>query len=528
MAIIWVDPYLDSAGGGIHGTTSSGSGTYSAPYSWWDLNGYNALGSSNVFNEGDEIRFKGLPEGDFWGSLQSWASVNQQSGEDYQWYMSSTADRFLKVISRYNNNKELYIYQNPGYNYLNSVRGNGTWHAPLPMLDNSGYYVFDSNKLIDNPNSKNTNYSCLQRSMFNYTYNTTTNPAKVTAGWTSETTQGGITFIAMAPNWRIAVGNSSPTSQPGQADCKVLWDCLDTLVFGFGDNEDIAISGIEVKVKAIVGANYNSSDYIYISSGFTTNPNNNDYTSLSFTPGTIKLDHIVTGSYCNMYSYAPNSNGNILQPEIFIDTFVKGYYRGLLRLYNDSSTPATDDPQWTYRLKKVFMQYGQDVYGGWSSNKPKVNLVLENNFEWLQGSGGSSYTWNFNNIDVISETVGTDEPNNNPQWTIGVSSLRADGTGSVPISYSPVPPLTRSLTDNNYYVLYSNSTSLLKSASIDSLLGIWYNEYIIENSGETIDTVSSTPATMLPAANNSSYIKNSSGLGKIFVAYESTSDNAIS
>ncbi|MGA1048668.1 MAG: hypothetical protein ACO3UU_11710, partial [Minisyncoccia bacterium] len=65
MAIIWVDPYLDTVNGGIHGTTGSGSGTYTSPYSWWDMNGSNALSTSSI-NEGDEIRIKGLSDSSFW------------------------------------------------------------------------------------------------------------------------------------------------------------------------------------------------------------------------------------------------------------------------------------------------------------------------------------------------------------------------------------------------------------------------------------------------------------------------------
>ena len=32
MTVYWVDPYLESSGGGIHGTTGNGSGTYASPW----------------------------------------------------------------------------------------------------------------------------------------------------------------------------------------------------------------------------------------------------------------------------------------------------------------------------------------------------------------------------------------------------------------------------------------------------------------------------------------------------------------
>ena len=39
MAIYWVDPYIESYSGGIHGTsnTSSKTGTYAAPWSFTDV-----------------------------------------------------------------------------------------------------------------------------------------------------------------------------------------------------------------------------------------------------------------------------------------------------------------------------------------------------------------------------------------------------------------------------------------------------------------------------------------------------------
>ena len=523
MAIIWVDPYIDSANGGIHGTTGSGSGTYASPYGWWDLNGYNALGSSNVFNEGDEIRFKGLTESSFFGSLQSWSSVTQNGGLDSQWNLPSGTDQMLKVISRYDNNKELYIYQNPGYSYLYSLNQQGTWHAPLPMLDNSGYYIFNSNYQISNPNARNTTIGHLPAAMFNYGATTTTNPVRVTAGWTSETQQGGITFLCMAPNYQIAWGHTGV--QVGEGYGHMVVDCLDTLVLGFGDNEDAYINAIELNLKAVCGANYNSSDYISFGIGFTSNPNNIDYTAQSFTPGTLKMDQIVTGSYSQLYSYAPRSAGNVLEPEIYINTLVKGYYTWDLYLRHNNSSSASDDPEWTVRLRKVFLHYGANWNGQYSNNKAKVNLIFENDFEWLQAA---NQPWNFNNtIEVLSETLGTDDATNNPQYPDRYY-LRTDGGGNVATSYISTAPLERSLTDANKYSIYSNSSSILKKASPSGYLGEWYNEYIIENQGETIDTVSSSPAVMNPGSFNSSYIKNSCGIGKIYVAYESTSNNAVS
>ena len=63
MAVYWVDPYLDTPNGGIHGTTGTGrTGTYSNPWGFAELyvtaGQPNSIGGTNVTST-DEIRLKG-------------------------------------------------------------------------------------------------------------------------------------------------------------------------------------------------------------------------------------------------------------------------------------------------------------------------------------------------------------------------------------------------------------------------------------------------------------------------------------
>ncbi len=63
MAIYWVDPYLDTPNGGIHGTTGTGrTGTYSNPFGYAELYGTSAnptsIGGTALYST-DEIRLKG-------------------------------------------------------------------------------------------------------------------------------------------------------------------------------------------------------------------------------------------------------------------------------------------------------------------------------------------------------------------------------------------------------------------------------------------------------------------------------------
>lgn len=63
MTVYWVDPYLDTSNGGIHGTTGTArSGTYSNPWGFNDIIGTVAdptnINGTNVTSN-DEIRLKG-------------------------------------------------------------------------------------------------------------------------------------------------------------------------------------------------------------------------------------------------------------------------------------------------------------------------------------------------------------------------------------------------------------------------------------------------------------------------------------
>ena len=232
MAIIWVDPYLDTVNGGIHGTTGSGSGTYTSPYSWWDMNGSNALSTSSI-NEGDEIRIKGLSDSSFWNVTgRAYSSTTNDGNEDYRWYVGSDTDQFLKVTGLYNNSPEYYCYTH-NTNYIRGIRDASTWWAGYPKLDtNAGYDVFNTNYRITNPTGKySTSTAPFNYNIANYG-SFSSNPAKVTAGWTSETQQNGITYIVFDPAYNCYFGYNNNTNSYSY---NRFWvDCEDTLVLASG------------------------------------------------------------------------------------------------------------------------------------------------------------------------------------------------------------------------------------------------------------------------------------------------------
>lgn len=517
MAIIWVDPYLDTVNGGIHGTTGSGSGTYASPYSWWDMNGFNAL-SQNSINEGDEIRIKGLPDSSFWNVTgRAYSSTTNDGNEDYRWFVGSDTNQFLKVTGLYNNNPEYYCYTDNS-NYIRGVRNVSTWWAAYPKLDtNAGYDVFNTNYRITNPNSKTTNYAVFEYRIANYG-NFSSNPAKITAGWTSETQQNGITYIVWDPSYDCYFGSQNNTNSYSY---NRFWvDCEDTLVLATGYGRYMVIFAADLAVKALVGCNYAPGYYQRASSGQANDPNNlTDWTTTSVKPGRMLIGQAIHGAYQEYRAYALKSAGNTTySPDVFIDTIMHGYYKFYLDAANVDS-PTSDTATLNFRLKKYFGEYGLEIRDQ-GAGVANIILTIENDFEYEARRSSSNIEFN-NGINVVNESVGTIDSTDVPQFNSNTYSYY---DGDIGFSYLSLPS-RRSITDSTVYKLYCNSNSILKSATLGyETQGVWFNELIIENAGETIDTVSSSPASSLPAGNQNH--QDSSG-NKWFVAYESTSNNAV-
>lgn len=73
MAIYWVDPYISSTNGPIHGTTdtTTRNGTYASPWSLVDLT---TAAKLTGLLAGDEVRFKGLAEATFFPTAAAFTS----------------------------------------------------------------------------------------------------------------------------------------------------------------------------------------------------------------------------------------------------------------------------------------------------------------------------------------------------------------------------------------------------------------------------------------------------------------------
>ena len=282
----------------------------------------------------------------------------------------------------------------------------------------------------------------------------------------------------------------------------------------------MVIFAVDLAVKALVSCNYAPGYYQYVSSGQANDPSNlTDWTTTSVKPGRMRIGQAIHGAYQEYEAYSLKSAGNTTySPDVFIDTILHGYYKFYLDV-NNADTLASDSAILNIRLKKFFGEYGLELrgVGNYDSN---IVLTIENDFEYETRRSYSNIEFNAK-INVVNESVVTIDSTDVPQFNSNTYSYY---DGDIGFNYLSLPS-RRGITNATAYKLYCNSNSILKSASLGyETHGVWFNELVIENAGETIDTVSSSPATSL-AAGNQSY-QDSSG-NKFFVAYESTSNNAV-
>ena len=213
MAIYWVDPYIDSTNGGIHGTTGSGSGTYASPYTLT----WNGAGLSS----GDEIRLKGLSESSFWSSTGNSFQVTEYqsvSGQDQYYYGTGGASLQNKHVRvRTDQTQQLLRFRVYG-SYIETRPFAAYGDVGVPILDKTyGYDLFNEDYATNS-----TAYNGFLTSIG--TSSSASDKVTLTAGWTSETVQGGVTILAISGMY---IGQQDLSSAYGQ---RLNIDARDELV----------------------------------------------------------------------------------------------------------------------------------------------------------------------------------------------------------------------------------------------------------------------------------------------------------
>jgi len=293
MAIWWVDPYRDAPVGGANGTTSTGqgngAGTYTNP---WSFAYVFKEACYSQWGDGDEVRFKGLPESTFFpetaGSGESGYTTgggkyslyesqiysytnpddNTTTNIPFRYYIRNSDDS--QNTSIFNNGRLIRLkqkdltgtygktgktfYYKTGQNTDNTLptQANPYYYAPpLPTLDvDYGCYVMDPNYTIRYDINWNDNGQS-----GNGLYNLTANDVVFTSGWDSQTTQNGITIIDFASssliyngNNGLRIGNYGWTNYPGHRH--VNWDC-DKMIWAMPDNVYFYFNVRNLKLKSL-------------------------------------------------------------------------------------------------------------------------------------------------------------------------------------------------------------------------------------------------------------------------------------
>ena len=220
MAIWWLDPYIEAAVGGIHGTTdtTTRNGSYAAPFAFSDVVGTSDNGATSIngqsIADGDELRLKGL---DYQSFLYNTSTTDNKLNVTYlisyrfnvvsaehqtQWNNWLTAHDNLNynhgVVMYYDPNlvgEHKWMFQNIDIDASNSLIGESisgdpslasAWHEGLQQSTGAWQIsMFNPDYIIDRASTSSTEYYFRERQ-----YNVT-----ITDGWTSETVRDGVTFI---------------------------------------------------------------------------------------------------------------------------------------------------------------------------------------------------------------------------------------------------------------------------------------------------------------------------------------------
>jgi len=223
MAVYWVDPYIDTPKGGIHGTTSTTTrnGNYATPFGLVELFSANAISALNgtSLSINDEIRLKGQPLTSFYHNIGTtgntiditsadYNSLNYASGDHsnvatYKTALAATGDTVPAFIihdpGMLGTNKFMLHHGRAGlfasatneiplYNHIrNALYGWLAAKIGIDVNDNvkvafvDPVYVFDYNAAFSSNPDNAFNFSVQQ--------------ITVTDGWVSSSARGGFTIL---------------------------------------------------------------------------------------------------------------------------------------------------------------------------------------------------------------------------------------------------------------------------------------------------------------------------------------------
>jgi hypothetical protein len=434
MAIWWVDPYIESPNGGINGTTGSGSGTYSSP---WSIS--QTIGLSGSISTGDEVRFKGLAQSTFFNTSNPYAG---SGGSPVQYYNIQSQDENKLIQVTYNDGDTMYIgvyYQSTMY----TPQAGNFWWTPVGSINTSvNYKIFNENYAI----TSSSNSGCM---FTNISVNFT-----ITAGWDSQTTQNGITVIKTTPNnylgYNPGIGNNS-------------YRCIDInapqLILDYWCYSNPYIYANSCVLGHYGNGVYNPGYYLNTLIGGGTIQN-----SLS---GKTNIAEWVGGGYgyCNIYN-----TGNSGRPNVQLGIICNLDFN--LALYDNSNNG------FTVILYQYYGQYNLSINNQTGSSHP-LNLTFLNNWNF---ESTYSPAININSNWVLgTTTIGTE----------GASYYSVQGENN--FQYISSPNTNTSLVNYQTYTLYSNPNNMfVKVNNNQTTYRTYISKYQLSGS-DTLETVTYSP-----------------------------------
>ena len=265
MAIWWLDPYIEAAVGGVHGTTdtTTRNGSYAAPFAFSDVVSTSSSATTIIngqsIADGDELRLKGLAYQSFLYNTSTTdnkldVTYNSQyrfnvvsSEHQTQWNNWLTAHDNMNynhgVVMYYDPNlvgTHKWLFQNIDIDASNSLLGESSssssnslaysWQAGLQRSTGAWQVsMFNPDYIIDRSSTSGTQYYFPQTQ-----YNVT-----ITDGWTSETVRDGVTFIVDEnPSSGSKYWFSSSFNSQSERDPYYKIDLPDTFIYMYNANSE--------------------------------------------------------------------------------------------------------------------------------------------------------------------------------------------------------------------------------------------------------------------------------------------------
>lgn len=225
MTVYWVDPYIDTPKGGIHGTTSTTTrnGNYATPFGLVELFSANAITALNgtTLSAGDEIRLKGQALTDFYYNIGTtgntvditsidlnsldYASADHQYVATYKTALAATGDQVPALIIHDpgllgTNKFMLYHARSTFPSTTNAIPFHTSNSNALRswLLAKTGIDVNDNVKVAFVDPAYVFDYNAAFTTNPDNAFNFDVSQITVTDGWLSSTARGGFTMLPVS------------------------------------------------------------------------------------------------------------------------------------------------------------------------------------------------------------------------------------------------------------------------------------------------------------------------------------------